>query len=207
MALSASLAPPAAHRDHALKAAVFLDKDGTLIHNVPYNVDPRRVALREAAGPALARLQAAGFALVVVSNQPGVALGFFAESALDAVSAEIARQLAAYGVQLTALYYCPHHPDGRDARYAVACRCRKPQPGLIQRAAREHRLDLGRSWMIGDILDDVEAGHAAGCRSLLLNVGAETEWREGGGRRPDAVVRKFDDAAGEIVRTSTQGSR
>lgn len=182
----------------ALKAAVFIDKDGTLIHDLPYNVDPQRIALREGAGPALARLQEAGFVLIVISNQPGVAYGHFAEAALAAVWAEIARQLQAFGVALAAAYYCPHHPDGRDARYAVACRCRKPQPGLLQRAAREHRLDLEHSWMIGDILDDIEAGHAAGCRSLLLDVGSENQWRDGLGRRPDLVATTLCEAAAEI---------
>ena len=183
----------------ALSAAVFIDKDGTLVHDLPYNVDPRRIALREGAGPALARLQSAGYVLILVSNQPGVAYGFFAEAALAAVWAEIDRQLVGHGVRLAGHYYCPHHPDGRDARYAVACRCRKPRPGLLLRAARDHRLELARSWMIGDILDDVEAGHAAGCRSLLLDIGSETEWRDGTGRQPDRVAREFGVAAEEIL--------
>lgn len=183
----------------ALNAAVFLDKDGTLLHDVPYNVDPRQVLLRPEAGPALARLQAAGFALVLISNQPGIAFGHFPESALGAVWDELDRQLAGYGVSLTAIYYCPHHPEGSDPRHAIACTCRKPQPGLLHQAAADHDIDLARSWMVGDILDDVEAGHAAGCRSVFLDVGSETEWRVGPGRQPDLVAVEFGEVAAEIL--------
>lgn len=183
-----------------MSAAVFIDKDGTLVHDVPYNVDPRRVVLVDGSGPALARLQAAGFALILVSNQPGVALGRFGEAELDGVWDELRRQLGAYGVRLAGIYYCPHHPAGSRPGYALVCGCRKPRPGLLQRAAREHRIDLARSWMVGDILDDVEAGHAAGCRTVLLDVGSETEWRDGPLRRPDFVVKGFPEAVEGILR-------
>lgn len=183
----------------ALSAAVFLDKDGTLVHDVPYNVDPARVVLRPEAGPALARLQAAGFMLILVSNQPGVAHGYFTESALDPVWAMLKRQLAPYGVALTAIYYCPHHPDARDSRYAGCCACRKPQPGMLWRAAAEHGLALPASWMVGDILDDIEAGRAAGCRTVLLDVGSETEWRPGARRQPHFVASDLETAAERIV--------
>ncbi|MGE5469789.1 MAG: D-glycero-alpha-D-manno-heptose-1,7-bisphosphate 7-phosphatase [Bacteroidota bacterium] len=183
----------------ALNAAVFLDKDGTLVHDLPYNVDPARVVLRDDAGVALARLQAAGFRLIVVSNQPGVAHGYFPESALAAVWIVLQQQLAEQGVGLTAIYYCPHHPAGREARYALRCDCRKPQPGMLLRAAAEHGIDLAASWMVGDILDDVEAGSAAGCRSVLLDVGSETEWRPGAAREPDFVAGELSAAAEYIV--------
>lgn len=179
----------------ALSSAVFLDKDGTLVDDLPYNVDPARVRLKADAGPALARLQAGGYALVLVSNQPGVALGRFPESALAAVWAALAEQLSRHGVALTAIYYCPHLPDGRDRRHGRGCGCRKPEPGLLLRAAAELGLDLGRSWMVGDILDDVEAGNRAGCRSVLVDVGSETEWRFGPCRRPDCTVPGLDWAA------------
>lgn len=183
----------------ALTPAVFIDKDGTLVDDLPYNVDPAGIALRADAGPALARLQAAGFRLVLVSNQPGVALGLFAEPALDAVWAELARQLAPYGVAFAAVYYCPHHPASADPRYGGPCTCRKPLPGLLLQAAETHGLDLARSWMVGDILDDIEAGHAAGCRTVLLDVGSETEWRMGQGREPDFMVDSLTAAAACIL--------
>lgn len=183
----------------ALNAAVFIDKDGTLIHDVPYNVDPERVQLREDAGDALARLQRHGYRLVLVSNQSGIALGLFEPDALDAVWARIALALSDHGVVLDGIYHCPHHPEGSDARYAGSCDCRKPQAGLMIQAAREHGLDLSRSWMIGDILDDIEAGHRAGCRTVLLDVGSETEWRAGPLRTSDFVVGNLSEAADEIL--------
>jgi D,D-heptose 1,7-bisphosphate phosphatase len=182
-----------------LAPAIFIDKDGTLVLDVPYNIDASRIVLREGAGPALARLFDAGFVLVLVTNQPGIAQGRYVQADLDAVWNELNRQLAPHGVHFTAIYYCPHDPDGSVALYAHPCECRKPRPGMLLRAARQHRLDLGRSWMIGDILDDVEAGHAAGCRAVLLDVGSETEWRQGELRQPDFVAPTLMAAAGSIV--------
>lgn len=182
----------------ALRAAVFLDKDGTLVHDVPYNADPGRVLLRAGAGPALARLHAAGFLLILASNQPGVAHGYFTERDLDRVWEALGRQLAPYAVAFTAIYHCPHHPADR-------CACRKPRPGMLRRAAAEHGLALPASWMVGDILDDIEAGHAAGCRTVLLDVGSETEWRPGAQRRPDFVAPDLAAVADCIVDRSPRG--
>lgn len=182
-----------------LAPAIFIDKDGTLVQDVPYNVDVSRIALRPDAGPALAKLFDAGFVLVLVTNQPGIAQGRYEPADLDAVWGELNRQLAPHGVHFTAIYYCPHDPGGCVALYARPCDCRKPRPGMLLRAAQQHRLDLGRSWMIGDILDDVEAAHAAGCRAVLLDVGSETEWRQGELRQPDIVAPSLMAAAGSIV--------
>ncbi|MPZ13117.1 MAG: HAD-IIIA family hydrolase [Chloroflexi bacterium] len=153
---------------HSSAPAVFLDKDGTLIDDVPYNVDPGRVVLTKGAIEGLRLLHAAGFRLVIVTNQSGVARGLFPESALVAVEERLRELLASAGVPLVGFYYCPHHPDGVVRAYARACGCRKPEPGLILRAADELRLDLARSWTIGDISSDVEAGRRAGVRSILL---------------------------------------
>jgi histidinol phosphatase-like enzyme len=98
-------------------------------------------------------------------------------------------------VALDGFYYCPHHPRGALARYACECSCRKPQPGMLMRAAREHGIDLPASWMIGDILHDVEAGNRAGCRSLLIDNGNETEWQRGPGRTPTAIAADLFAAA------------
>ncbi len=175
--------------------AVFLDKDGTLVENVPYNVDPDQIRLAPGAEEALRAFHAVGFLLIVVSNQSGVARGYFEEEALGPVRSRLQTLLARAGAPLAAFYYCPHHPDGRVARYAVSCDCRKPQPGMLLRAAKEHAIDLGRSWLIGDILDDVEAGRRAGCAALLLNNGGETEWRSGPKRLPDRIARDLPQAA------------
>jgi histidinol-phosphate phosphatase family protein len=182
-----------------LGAAVFLDKDGTLIKDVPYNVDPTLIQLMDGAGEALRRLHGAGYKLIVVSNQSGVARGLFPESALCAVRDRIRGLLATYGVSLDGFYYCPHHPDGSVPEYAVECACRKPAPGLVLRAAAEHGVDVARSWFVGDILNDVEAGRRAGCRTILLDNGNETEWELGRMRLPDCVVTDLRAAANCVL--------
>jgi D-glycero-D-manno-heptose 1,7-bisphosphate phosphatase len=188
-----------------LRRAVFLDKDGTLIENVPYNADPDKVRLSDRAGEALVALSGAGFELVVVSNQSGVARGYFAEEALTGVSARLGELLAQFDVRLSGFYYCPHHPDGTITGYRTACRCRKPAPGLLMRAARELELDLSASWLVGDILDDVEAGARAGCATVLLNNGHETEWRDGPWRRPRHTALDLVQAAQIILEADRKG--
>jgi histidinol-phosphate phosphatase family protein len=183
----------------APRPAVFLDKDGTLVEDVPYNVDPNLIRLTDGAMDGLRLLHAAGYLLIVVSNQSGVARGLFVEEALRTVEGRLRALLSAGGVPLAGFYCCPHHPDGMIDRYAVDCGYRKPSPGLLQHAAREHRIDLTRSWMIGDILHDVEAGKRAGCRTVLLDVGHETEWDQTPARTPDLVASGLLDAARLVV--------
>ncbi|MGY6271347.1 D-glycero-alpha-D-manno-heptose-1,7-bisphosphate 7-phosphatase [Achromobacter denitrificans] len=191
----------------ALRPAVFLDKDGTVLADEPYNVDPDRMAYAPQAFAGLARLGAAGAVLVVVSNQPGVARGLFAACALDAVRLKLDAMFRAAGARLDGFYWCPHHPDGVVAGYAIECGCRKPRPGLLLRAAREMALDLDASWFIGDILDDVEAGNLAGCRSILLDVGNETEWRAGPARTPFGRAPDLDAAARIVLSYPAPGAQ
>jgi histidinol-phosphate phosphatase family protein len=186
--------------------AVFLDKDGTLVEDVPYNVDPARIRLAPGAGAALRALHRAGYRLVVVSNQSGVARGLFPESALAGVGRRLGQTLEEVGVPLAGFYYCPHHPAGVVARYALACDCRKPAPGLVRRAAGDLGLDPGRSWLVGDILDDVEAGRRAGCRTVLLDNGHETEWRRGPEREPHHVAPDLPAAARLILADGGPGT-
>jgi D-glycero-D-manno-heptose 1,7-bisphosphate phosphatase len=178
--------------------AIFLDKDGTLVEDVPYNVDPARVRLSPMAGAALRHFRRQGFALLVVSNQAGIAKGLYCERKLQAVRERLSELLAGEGIALDGFYFCPHHPDGCIARYAIHCACRKPRPGMILRAARRHAVDLSQSWMIGDILDDVEAGNRAGCRTVLLNNGNETEWKLTSGRQPTLMASNLYEAASAI---------
>ena len=184
-----------------MNKAVFLDKDGTLIVDVPYNIDPERVVLYPDAGPALQRMQSAGYRLVVISNQSGVARGYFTEAALPAVWERLRLLFAPFGVTFDGFYYCPHEPSGTVSDYALACTCRKPQPGMLRRAAQELTINLAESWMIGDILNDVEAGNRAGCRSIMINRGNETEWLPGPYRTPTRCVESLTEAAGHIVTT------
>lgn len=185
---------------------VFLDKDGTLIHDVPYNVDPAQIRLMSGVVEGLQALQHAGYHLIVITNQSGVARGYFPESALAAVERQLRTLLAACGVSLAGFYYCPHHPDGDVARvraYSRTCACRKPESGLLRRAARDHDLDLSRSWLVGDILNDVEAGRRVGCRTILIDNGGETEWILTPQRQPHYTVSDFNEVAPIITAALT----
>jgi len=188
---------PARTRRTRATTAVFVDKDGTLLEDVPFNVDPARVRFAPRALEGLRLLGDAGHALIVVSNQSGIALGHFGVPALQRLARAVQAALARQGIVLDGFYACPHAP-GADGR--PTCACRKPRDGLLRVAAREHRIQLDRSWMVGDILDDVEAGHAAGCRSVLLDVGHETEWRLGAARTPDVITTDLETAARAILR-------
>lgn len=175
--------------------AVFLDKDGTLVDDVPYNADPLRMHLCSGAGAALRLLARLDYRFIVVSNQSGIAEGRFEETAMQAVHDRLGDLLFREQLQLEAYYYCPHHPAGKVSHYAVNCFCRKPLPGMLLKAAHEHGIDLHSSWMIGDILHDVEAGNRAGCRTLLLDNGNETEWRLGPRRMPTRIAPDLYAAA------------
>lgn len=157
--------------------AVFLDKDGTLLEDVPYNVDPARIALAPGAGDGLRLLAATGLPLIVVSNQPGVALGYFPEHALDGVAQRLGELFALHGATLGGFYFCPHAPaaDG-----SLHCACRKPGDGMLRQAAAAHGLALEGSWMIGDILNDVEAAAARAARPSS----SPTATKPGGSRGP-----------------------
>lgn len=184
-----------------MEKAIFLDKDGTLVHDIPYNVDPARLRFNEGAIAALAKLKREGYLLIMVSNQSGVAHGYFTEQSLGALANSIQEKLECSGLQLDDFCFCPHHPHGRISNYAQDCDCRKPKPGLLLRAAEKFNIDLSCSWMIGDILNDVEAGTNAGCKTILLNNGNETEWVLGEKRKPTAIAGNLLEAAEIIVNT------
>jgi histidinol-phosphate phosphatase family protein len=183
--------------ESAVARAVFLDNDGTLVREVPCSVDPAQIELSPRAGPSLRALQDAGYRLIVVSNPPGVAPGRFSPNALCAVEARLDDLLVPYGVVITAYCWCPHHACARGG--TRACACRKPRPGLLLGAASVHEVALEQSWMIGDTLDDVEAGARAGCRTILVDRGGERRWRGGRMRTPNAIVYDFADAASIIL--------
>lgn len=181
------------------RRVVFLDKDGTLIDNVPYNVDPRWIRLAKGAALGTRLLHRAGFELVVVTNQAGIALGKFPEQAMADVEQRVRSLLLADRVALSGFYYCPHHPQGIEPHYTRRCQCRKPLPGLLQQATDAGPIDFERSWLIGDTLDDIEAGSRLGCRTVLIDNGGETVWQSGPYRQPTEIVASFADAAATIL--------
>lgn len=150
------------------KAAVFLDRDGTIIEDADYLVHPDQTRLIPGAAAALRRLNDLRIPVVIVTNQSAVARGLASETDVAAVNQRLRDLLAAVGAHFDGVYYCPHHPDIGEPPYRRACDCRKPLPGLLQRAARELGLNLAASAMIGDNLRDLEAGAAAGCAMLML---------------------------------------
>jgi D-glycero-D-manno-heptose 1,7-bisphosphate phosphatase len=181
-----------------MKPALFLDRDGTLVEPRHYPSRPDDLILHAGIGPLLRIFQDAGWELVVITNQSGLARGYFTEDDLEKMHAWLREMLGEWGIELNSIQFCPHHIEGTVPHLAVACACRKPEPGMLLNAARERRLDLARSWMIGDILDDIEAGNRAGCRTALVDLGTES-LPESDLRWPDIVARTTAEALEQIA--------
>ena len=188
---------------------MFLDRDGTVIEDVDYLSRLDQVALFPWTVDALRLLRRAGFATVVVTNQAAIGRGIITEDFVGETHAMLDRRLAAGGAGVDAYYFCPHHPEAPIERYRLACRCRKPAPGMLEKAASDLGVDLSRSWMVGDRWLDVKAGRAAGARSILVRTGhaaslAEIDTgREAHGDMADAILNNLMEAVGWILRAST----
>ena len=155
--------------------ALFLDRDGTLVHASHYPSRPEQLRLYDDIGPILRILQQEhDFRLIIITNQAGIARGYFTETDLQRMHDYLTGELAALGVHVDGIYHCPHHPEGVIEELSFRCECRKPQPGMLLQAARDLDLDLEHSWFVGDILDDVEAGNRASCNTILVDLGTES---------------------------------
>lgn len=179
-----------------MKPAVFLDRDGTLNEEVEYLRRAEDVALIPGAAHALARLNAMGIPVLVITNQSGIGRGLFGWKEYEAVMARLAKLLEKEGAHLDGAYASPHHEKGRGIYQHPNHPDRKPNPGMILRAAREHGIDLSRSWMIGDKEIDIEAGHRAGCRSALVRTGYGSS---GGPTQADLVAADLAEAVDRIL--------
>ncbi len=153
------------------KRAVFLDRDGTINVDVGYPRDFAQVTLFPWSAEAIRKINAAGFVTVVVTNQSGVGRGFYGEDELQTLHRRMTEALAAEGAGLDAVYYCPHYDYAADPRYRGGCACRKPRPGLAERAAAAFDLDLQASYVIGDKVEDVQFGLAFGAAPILVRTG------------------------------------
>jgi D-glycero-D-manno-heptose 1,7-bisphosphate phosphatase len=185
------------------KAAVFLDRDGTLIEDVGYLDHSSRVVFYPWTIDAVRALNRAGLAVVVTTNQSGVARGYFSEAHIHEVHDHITDVLAAGGAHIDAYYYCPHHPEGTVGDYGRVCDCRKPGTGMVERAVRELGVDPRRSFAVGDRWLDVGMAKAAGSRGILVKtgVGAAQAAAPPEGLEADLVADHLIGAVGWILET------
>jgi D-glycero-D-manno-heptose 1,7-bisphosphate phosphatase len=185
------------------RPAVFIDRDGTLTEEVGYVNHPTRLRLLPRSAEAIRRLNAARVAAVVVTNQAGIARGYFSAGVLEAVNTTLVRQLEAAGARLDGLYVCPHHPSEGEPPWRQDCTCRKPKPGLLEQAAVDLDLDLSASTMVGDKASDLEVAPKVGARSVLVLTGyGRGEWEYRRDRfmvEPDHVSEDLLDAVNWVL--------
>ena len=186
-----------------MKRAVFIDRDGTISEEVGYINHPSRFRVFPYAAAAIKQLNDNGWLAIVVTNQAGVARGYFSEEMIQTVHAEMKQDLERNGARLDAIYYCAHHPSVGDPPYRLDCDCRKPKPGLISRAAQDFEIDLADSWMLGDRYSDIELARNAGVKSMFVMSGyGRGEWehqRANWSEQPDLVAENLLEGVGVIV--------
>jgi D-glycero-D-manno-heptose 1,7-bisphosphate phosphatase len=158
-----------------MKQAVFLDRDGVIIREEGYISDPRRLQLLPGSGDAIRLFNRSAITTVVITNQSGVARGFFSEGAIAEMNRAMTERLEEQGACLDGIYYCPHHPEGIIESFRKVCDCRKPATGLLTRAARDHGIELSRSYLVGDKRSDMECACRAGVKGILVLTGYGAE--------------------------------
>jgi D-glycero-D-manno-heptose 1,7-bisphosphate phosphatase len=188
------------------RRAVFMDRDGTISEEVGYVNHPSRYRVFPYSAEAVRRLNEAGWLAILVTNQAGVARGYFTEDVIGSVHGILKDELDRHGARLDAIYYCAHHPSVGEPPYRFDCDCRKPRPGLIKRAAAEFEIDLQESWMIGDRYSDIELARNAGTRAAFVLSGyGRGEWeyqRSAWEHEPDLVAEDLLEAVRKIVMSS-----
>jgi D-glycero-D-manno-heptose 1,7-bisphosphate phosphatase len=186
----------------ARRAAVFLDRDGTINEEVDFVKTPAELVLIPGAAEAVSRLNRAGLVACVISNQSGVARGFYTEDTLVGIHAKLERELAAVGGRIDRIYYCPHHPTKGIPPYDVVCECRKPAPGMLLKGASEFDIDLSRSFVVGDRDVDIQVGKAVGATAILVLTGYGRKTLEeivGTDIVPDLVASDITEAVTHIL--------
>jgi D-glycero-D-manno-heptose 1,7-bisphosphate phosphatase len=180
----------------AIKKAIFLDRDGVIVEDTGYISNPEGLILIPDVIPVLKKLQHS-FRLIVVTNQSGVARGYFTEEDLFDINERVIQMLADYGVGLDAIYYCPHHPQVGKDEYRTECECRKPKPGLLRLAAEEFSIELDKSFLIGDQETDIQAGRALGIKTIKIDRNDRESPDESGA---DFIINTFSEVS-NIIRT------
>ncbi len=186
-----------------MKRAVFIDRDGTISEEVGYINHPSRFRLFPYSAPAIKKLNDNGWLAIVITNQAGVARGYFSEDLITQVHQKMRQDLERHNAQLDAIFYCAHHPTVGEPPYRADCNCRKPKPGLVQRAATELDVELDQSWMVGDRYSDIQLARNAGLRSAFVLSGyGRGEWehqRTSWKQQPDLVAENLLEAVEAIV--------
>ena len=178
-----------------LKKAIFLDRDDVIVEDTGYISSPEELVLFPDVIPVLKKLQHA-FRLIVVTNQSGVARGYFTEEDLFVINERVIQMLADHGVGLDAIYYCPHHPKVGKDEYRIECECRKPKPGLLTLAAEEFGIELEKSFLIGDKDIDIQAGRAIGIKTIKIDRNDREPTNESGA---DFIINTFSEVSNIIV--------
>ncbi len=187
-----------------MRRAVFLDRDGTIIEDASYIGEISRIKFLPMVSEAIKLLNESGFKVIITTNQAGVARGYFTEDAVREVNRYIEETLATQGALIDRTYYCPHHIEGTIKEYRKECHWRKPNPGMIEEAAREFSIDLRDSFIIGDKMSDIETGCRAGCRTLLLADKGSPEG-EKTASTPDYIAADLYEAVEWLVSAANQG--
>jgi D-glycero-D-manno-heptose 1,7-bisphosphate phosphatase len=190
-----------------MNKAVFLDRDGTVNDEVGYLSDLDRLRLITGAGAAIRRINEAGFKVVLVTNQSGVARGYFPESLVHEAHARLDEMLQEEGARIDAVYFCPHHPKAGNTHYTRECDCRKPKTGLIDRAVMDLDIDISHSYLVGDKWSDIELAQRAGVHSVLVMSGFAADdpgnKRAEGVQDPEFIARSLSEAADWILGRET----
>lgn len=193
-----------------MRPAVFLDRDGTIVEEIGYLTPASQLMVYPWSVDAIRLLRRAGFAVVVVTNQGGIARGLYTRAFVEETHRTLGARFAAGDAAIDGWYYCPHHPEALIDDLRAPCACRKPKPGMACEAARDLDLDLARSWVVGDMWRDVQLGHAIGARSVLVRTGhgsqQEAEW-PADITPPTAICENLAAAVSTIVARSDSSDR
>jgi D-glycero-D-manno-heptose 1,7-bisphosphate phosphatase len=180
--------------------AVFLDRDGTIVEDIGYLNSPEQLKFIPGSIEAIKKLNEAGYKVVVITNQAGVARGLITEDMLQTIDKTLHKWILNGGAHLDGIYYCPHHPDHGVYPYKQVCECRKPHPGLLKRAHRDLEIDLARSFMIGDKATDVEAGKRAGTKTVFVRSGRGKEEEKKIDGEPNHIAKDLSDAVNWLLK-------